>query len=216
MRSLFLSHVLNSSTPLYKNQGETSFNFISDFEFGNHHRKMKWVLDNHAGTHIDAPGHYIESGKSIDDFNGDFWLFNNIGLVSLKDEKDLAISLASLDFENNDFDKDLILIKTGYEKHRGSSLYQKNYPYFLPELAEQLKNKFPKLRVVGIDCISIKNPEFNDIGDLAHQEFLKREILLIEDMHLSEIKSSPDMVVILPLRISGADASPVSILGLYE
>jgi len=77
-------------------------------------------------------------------------------------------------------------------------------------LAYILKEQFPKLKVFGFDMISISSLKDRELGRLYHKQFLcENGILLLEDMKLSVLNSKPEFLIIAPLLISKADATPV-------
>ena len=88
----------------------------------------------------------------------------------------------------------------------------------LPELAKYFKYNFTNLGAVGIDFISVSSLRHREIGRSAHKSFLKRDILLIEDMSLSVLNSSCKLkeVIALPLRFSNADGAPCTVIGYEE
>ena len=50
-------------------------------------------------------------------------------------------------------------------------------------------------------------------GKKAHFSFLiENDILVLEDMDLSNLKETPDRVIIAPLLIEGADGSPCTVI----
>ncbi len=70
------------------------------------------------------------------------------------------------------------------------------------------------MRAVGFDCISISSPKHRIEGREAHCEFLKRGIILIEDMKLGVLKKSPDRVIVSPLLIEDADGAPATVFAI--
>jgi kynurenine formamidase len=174
---------------------------------------MIWTLPNHAGTHVDAPKHFIEAGKTVVDFKSKEWFFNKINIL------DIDLKGRPKIIEENDLgnftDCEMLLIRTGFEKRRNSKLYYEKSPGLHPDLAEALIRKCPSLRAVGIDFISIASSLDRALGRKAHKAFLSKNILLIEDMKLNKITDVPDLIVAAPLFVPGADASPCTIFGLY-
>jgi kynurenine formamidase len=65
-----------------------------------------------------------------------------------------------------------------------------------------------------MDFISISSLADKEKGREAHRAFLKRGILLFEDMSLKGVNATAKIqsVIALPLRFSGADGSPVTVI----
>jgi len=112
---------------------------------------------------------------------------------------------------------DFLIIKTGFGKFRTEEKYWKSNPGFSPKLAGILSTRYPLLRVVGMDIISITSFQNREIGREAHRNFLggAHPILLIEDMDLSLLTNIPTSVMCLPLMISGLDGCPVTIIASF-
>lgn len=207
---IFLSHAMNRETPVYGGQEAVSFKGVKSIKNGDSCNTMYWSFSNHAGTHVDAPLHFIESGMSITDFNARFWIFSKIEMIEIVDiMPDHIISQDNLDDIG---DCQLLLIKTGFEQYRKTDIYWRNSPALHPDLSYMLKEKCPSIKAVGVDFISIANLSNRELGRRAHREFLSKDILLIEDMKLSLLAKTPDIVIAAPLSVEQADAAPCSIL----
>ncbi|NQT49963.1 cyclase family protein [Candidatus Kuenenbacteria bacterium] len=207
---IFLSHPIENTTPLYAGEKNISLKSELLISNGDSCNKMMWSFSNHTGTHVDAPLHFVDKGKSITDYNAGEWLFDNICLVELKDTSHGHI-ISINDLSNVVRDCELLIIKTGFEKHRNEDLYWQNSPGLNPELAEYLKSVCPSIRAVGFDFISVSSLSNRNLGRQAHKQFLSNNILLIEDMKLGELISIPQEIIVSPLIVDQADAAPCTI-----
>ncbi|MBF0489152.1 MAG: cyclase family protein [Candidatus Omnitrophica bacterium] len=207
---MFLSHVLDEQTPTYGGKGKISILKTRQMSKGDPCNEMAWAFSDHAGTHVDAPKHFIQKGKTIDQFLPEDWLFNTVELVVLNGVKAGQI-IGPDDMPSLNKGTECVLIKTGYERFRKTQAYWDNAPGLHPDLAVWLKRSCPKIRAVGMDLISISSIGNRELGRASHREFLGREILLIEDMKLSVLKKSPHKVWVAPIRVKDADAAPCSI-----
>ena len=178
---------------------------------------MNITFPNHTGTHIDLPSHFDPNGISLSDYPPNFWEFNQVELVDLSNkikECELISSDKFLKITNPEID--LLLIKTGFWKFRGTDKYTLTPPGISSKVAEYLRRKFPKLRCIGMDIISISSFSHRDEGRKAHHAFLNPEngnpILLIEDMNLGNAISFKK-VIVAPLMIQNADGTPCTIFG---
>lgn len=210
-RVLFLSHVLEDQTPLYGGKKDLSFQRARAMAQGDTCNTMRWSLGNHAGTHVDAPRHFIDKGKAIDRFSAGDWVFEHVAFVSLKRVRPGHI-IRPEDMGRIARDTDLLLIKTGFERCRARDVYWKNSPGLHPDMAGWLKEKCPRIRAVGMDIISVSSLGNRDLGRQAHHEFLRRGMPLVEDMKLALLKTAPARVVVAPLRVKDSDASPCLVL----
>ena len=118
-------------------------------------------------------------------------------------------------------DFDAIIIRTGFSRYRNkhSWIYCYENPCISPGAAKWLKTRFPKLKAVGIDCISISSYAHKDLGKQAHKAFLgryagSRSILIIEDMFIPSSTGNIRELIVVPLLIKGVDSAPCSVIGI--
>jgi len=112
----------------------------------------------------------------------------------------------------------MVLIKTGFEKFRHKKIYWSDNPILGVEVADKFIEIYPNLKAVGIDSISFSNSQFNEIGKNVHRKFLSNNMLLFEDLSLKALNINDNLikVVALPIRFSGCDGGPCSVLGLVN
>lgn len=208
----FLSHTVSMQTPLYGGKRNIIIKSVKSIKKGDSSNTMFWSFPNHLGTHIDAPLHFIIKGKSISEIKPKDLIFTKVKLVVFKNIR--PGRMITLEDLKDVRDCDLLLLKTRFEAYRNKQIFWKNSVSLSPGLAGWLKKKCPSLRCVGIDSISISNINKRDIGRQAHRAFLGRDILLVEDMKLSGLRKDPDTVIIVPIMVARADASPCTVLAI--
>ena len=90
----------------------------------------------HAGTHCDAPAHYIEGGKMIDQIPLDTFIGEALMIdVDTKNGRELPVSI--LDGKNVK-KGDIFILRTNMSKYWNQEEYVTDYPYLSIELAERL------------------------------------------------------------------------------
>jgi len=88
-------------------------------------------------------------------------------------------------------------------------------PVINANLAKKMKKRFPKLRVFGFDLISLTSKLDSLEEKLAHQSFLLEEdILILEDMKLDCLNTTPKTVIVAPLLIDNIDGAPCTIIAI--
>lgn len=214
---LYLSHFIDNDTPSYGNRDKFIADLNTPFKNGAKAETSNWYFsNNHLGTHIDAPLHFIENGKSVTDFKPEFWFFRNISCVEINCDKASLIKSKDISPLIIDQDAEIILIKTGYEKYRGTTRYWNENPGLSPDLGFYLKKKFNRLRAIGFDFISVTSFQYRSHGRDAHLALLagRRAILPIEDMSLASIHSESiiEELIVSPWLIKNANGSPVTVL----
>lgn len=210
-----LSFPLSEQTPLYGGATGVIVEQKSRIGSGSSSNTQVWSFPNHSGTHIDAPRHFIEDGKTLTDYSASFWVFEQPQLLDIPCEQGTLITVEHV--TGRIVGKpDLLLLRTGFEQHRGERLYWENNPGLGPDLGLFLREEYPSIRVVGLDAISVSRWQDRPTGRIAHRAFLGNEgmgnpILLVEDMRLSACPSAIEKVVIAPLLVQDADGAPVTV-----
>lgn len=213
MKHIYLSYFLDENTPLYG--GEKGIGVVPDREIrnGDTANTKRLKLHNHSGTHIDFPNHFFEDGKMSQHYEADFWIFNHPFLIEYEVSENELILLSKQAIQSIPSDTDFLILKTGFSKYRDEEAYWKYNPGLHPDLSEKLKMYLPKLKVLGVDLISITSFQDRPSGRIAHKHFLGgKPILLIEDMKLDQLIMSPIKIVCLPLLATGLDGAPVTII----
>ena len=167
------------------------------------------------GTHMDTPYHFIENGKKTLDYKAEYFCFDHIYLIEkLIDTGDL-ITLSINEINSIPSDVEFLIIKTGYCKYRSLDKYHNDNPGLESSLAYDLRKKFPKLRAIGFDFISLTSWNHREHGRLSHRAFLgENDILVIEDMDLNNVYKEIkfDSLILAPLRTLDGNWGPVTII----
>ncbi|MDR2972401.1 MAG: cyclase family protein [Bacteroidales bacterium] len=156
----------------------------------------------HILTHVDAPSHFIENGKSIEDIPLSRFV-GNVYVVNIPDEYD---EILPEHFEKFNFD----IIKNIFFKTRNSKIKTENAFYkefvYMGEKAAQKAIEL-NLNMIGIDYLSIE--KYGVQNYTVHKTLLKNEIIILEGLDLSMINEGTYKFSALPLKIKNADGSPV-------
>lgn len=208
MKVIDLSHTINSSMSTYtKDEKFEAYDIASVEKDGYNEKLLK--LCTHTGTHIDAPSHMINKGKTIDEFDiNDF-----IGIALIIDVSNLEkIDIENLiNFKDKINDCDFIIFKTGWDRYWGSSEYLKGFPTLTERAARWLCNF--NIRGIGTDTISID--AFDSIDFEIHNTILSRGIVIIENItNLDQIREEEFTLVATPLKIENGDASPIRAIAI--
>ncbi|KAG2322721.1 hypothetical protein Bca4012_058185 [Brassica carinata] len=167
-------------------------------------------LSVYTGTHVDAPGHFIgsdfDAGFHVD--NLDLDVFNGPGLlvdVPRDKNKITAEVMESLNipkgikrvlFRTSNTDRGLM-----YKREEDLSFVE-----FSADGAKWLVEN-TDIKLEGVDYLSVA--AYDDL-DSAHIELLmSKEIIPVEGLKLDEVDSGLYYVNCLPMRLIGAEGSPV-------
>lgn len=177
---------------------------------------LRFSMPCHAGTHVDLPFHFVRDGATVEAYPADHWVFSVAGVLHLPEVGPGEPLAPAIPEGSLDPRLDLLIVKTGFGRHRGTPLYWESGPIILPEWADALRKAFPNLRAVGMDTISLSSWANRTVGREAHRQFLEgdRPLLLIEDMDLGALTPGCrlDRVVVAPLRLRQADGVPCTVI----
>ncbi|MBS5886051.1 MAG: cyclase family protein [Clostridium sp.] len=208
MRVIDLSHTINKNMTTYTKDEKLEIYNIATIEKDGFNEKLL-RLCTHTGTHIDAPSHMINKGKTIEEFN----ISEFIGIafmIDISNIKEVTISDLT-QYEEDLRNCDFLILKTGWESHWGTKSYFNDFPSLTEEAAKWICDF--SLRGIGIDAISID--KFDSIDFEIHNIVLSRGKLIIENLtNLDDINSNKFTLVATPLKIEDGDASPVRAIAL--
>jgi len=217
---VYLSYPLSETTPLYGNGTGIELHPDKQMRSGDSCNTMVWKFPNHAGTHVDAPKHFSSLGKSIADYDATFWIFNRVEIADISEK---VVDCQLIEPESlpafTSEEPELLLIKTGYGKYRGTDRYTLTPPGISENVAHWLRRHYPSVRCVGMDLISVSGFSNRKAGRDAHNAFLAPKtgnpILLIEDMNL-KFDGILKQIIISPVVVELADGTPCTIFGVLK
>ena len=167
------------------------------------HELMRLTMCAHSGTHLDAPAHFIADGRRLDDFALDDFVMPaqvveilNPGAVTAEDLADVKTDPG-----------EAILFRTG-NSHSGRAIsgqFSERYVHVAADAAQWCVDR--GLKLVGLDYISVD--PYGDAEAPAHHTLLGHGLLVLEGINLAEVRPGRYTLTCLPLRLQGAEASPV-------
>ena len=217
----YLSYPIEEGTPIYGNGNGFRRKDTNRIRKGNSCNTELWQMPNHIGTHVDVPRHFDDMGQCVNDFSAEYWVFEKAHMVSICAEPGELISLLE-ERHNIPRDAELLLIKTGFDRFRGTDIYWEDNPGLSFELADWLRQNRSFVRAVGCDFISVSRWRDREGGRKAHRCFLGEgrgnPIVLVEDMNLSTISEGMTIrrIYMLPICVRGADGAPCTIIAEIE
>lgn len=177
----------------------------------------------HAGTHVDAPWHYVPGAITIDQVPIDRFIYNKPLMLDLNMEPNSLISVDQIKAAGQAVkEADYLIFNTGYWKLRDSDFekYSTTFPALSPEAAEYIRKELPNVKAVAIDTLSIENIGIGKTnGFQTHTRLLdpgkydSSYVLVYEDINPQPlIGKKLKSAFSTPLRIKGHDASVVNIV----
>jgi len=221
-----LAYPLHENMPLYPGLPETKVIPRENIEKGDEWNGSVVSFYTHAGTHCDAPFHFIDGGTTIDNIPITNFVYKNPVYIETKYEANYKVSVEDLKSAGKDLYKaDIIFLNTGAHKYRSADFekYSHDYPALSPEAAKFIRKEPPNVKAVAIDTISIEDLAIGSKTDYpVHKGLLAespedRAIVIFEDYNPNPIMGKKLISAFAaPLRITGRDASPVNIVVEYE
>ena len=161
--------------------------------------EMQWI--NHVGTHVDAPLHFIERGKTIDEMP----LNATIGrarVIEIEDTESIkAQELVSHRIRRGE----RILFKTqNSSRCYRTDEFVEDYVFISPAAAHFLVER--GIRAVGIDYISVGSYLHNEMNHETHETLLNNGVYIIEGLDLSKVKAGRYELICLPILLERGDA----------
>jgi arylformamidase len=158
------------------------------------------TLSTHSGSHADAPFHYDADGKTIDAVDANVYL----GPAQIVDARDArGIVTAECLMPQLQMNISRVLIRT-YQT-APQLAWDADFTAIDPVLIESLADRGVKL--IGVDTPSL-DPQ-NSKSMAAHLAVARRGLAILEGLVLDAVPFGIYELIALPLKIAGADSSPV-------
>ncbi|MDQ0213784.1 arylformamidase [Oikeobacillus pervagus] len=184
---------------VYKNKPEKQPSITQ--KTNGHVTESRICLDVHTGTHVDAPLHMMNEGKTIETIKIE-QLVRPCKVIDLTEvnEKITAIDLQKKDIQKDDF----ILLKT-------KNSFDKKFNFDFIYLAEDAAHYLVDVGIAGvaIDALGIERSQTNHP---THRALLGNDITIIEGVQLADVQARSYFMVAAPLPIQGTDAAPARII----
>jgi len=199
MRIYDISMTLRNSLPVWP--GDTPFSY-----------QLTWQMDAgatvnlgmisttvHGGTHADAPFHVCSDGRSIEELD----LTPFVGPAMVVDVSGLPVITIERIAAAEPMNGDRLLLKTGAWSDLNS------FPTCFPVIAPEVPGFLASIGVVllGVDVPSVD--EFDSKSLPNHNKLNAYGIQILESLCLADVPAGRYELIALPLKIEGADGSPV-------
>ena len=157
----------------------------------------------HTGTHVDAPGHFIDNASTVEDL----LLDTLIGPV-------LVIEVPAAGAIEPEFLESVLLPRGTVRllfKTQNSDLWRKpdhsfhsDFVALSPRAAAWIVEQ--EIRLVGVDYLSVQM--FADSEPLTHLTLLKAGVVVVEGLDLQTVRPGSYQLICLPLKLVGSDGAP--------
>jgi arylformamidase len=203
MRILDISLPVSPSLPVWPGDPAIVLEQISSIESGAEYNLTKLNSSVHIGTHVDAPLHFLDDGRSVDQLPLDV-LTGLCYVVQLPDGVD-AITAEVLDGIPLAEGTTRILFGTrnSHGWASGETEFQADFVAITEDGAEWLVAH--GVQLVGVDYLSAA--PYEDTVP-THRVLLQANIIVIEGLNLSQVPRGFYDLYCLPLKLVGVEGAP--------
>ncbi|RMF38334.1 MAG: cyclase family protein [Planctomycetota bacterium] len=171
-------------------------------------------LYSHAGTHMDAPKHFLPKGASLHDQD----LHALVGpavLIDLAPAKpgQLLVPSDLARWSEAILPGTRLLLRTDWYRRYGTDEYRSQLPRISVELARWLVDR--RVALIGVEPPSVA--DVNNLAELTevHRTLFRGGVVIVEGLaHLDRIEQPVVQFVALPLNIVGGDGCPVRAIAI--
>jgi len=218
---IYLSHILEESTPLYGGKGKIEIARVRSISSGDTSNNSDLSMSAHSGTHVDAPFHFDQEGKKLDEYPADYWFASKPAMITFSASPGMIIRMEHLEEKLQQIPKatDLLLLKSGAEewRHNQKDAYCEQGVGLGTDVSNWIRCNL-NLKFIGLDFISVASPMHREEGRATHKSLLSKTpyksepVLIIEDMTLANLTNVPENVLVVPFRYFAADGAMVTVL----
>ncbi len=155
-------------------------------------------LSPHTGTHLDAPFHYRDDGSTV----GELDLHLYLGRAAVVGVEGRA-TIRREDIPAAFLPVPRLLLRTGGWPN--SAVFPQTIPVLAPDVPEWLREQ--GVTLLGLDVPSVDALDSKDLP--IHHALGANGIAILEGLDLRGVPEGFYELIALPLRLEGADGSPV-------
>ena len=202
-----ISRPLNDTIPVWPGDTPYDFRFVARIRDGASVNVGRIEMSVHTGAHVDAPLHFDDGGMDA----ASMPLERYMGPCVVADVRPSDRGSTQRGIEPGDLPVDVVkalathprLLLRSYAKR--PSGFDEHMAHATPALADWLAEHGVVL--LGVDSDSMDAFESKDLP--AHHRLNAHGISILEGIDLSDVAPGRYELIALPLRLEGADGSPV-------
>ncbi|MEX0805142.1 MAG: cyclase family protein [Candidatus Binatia bacterium] len=153
----------------------------------------------HAGTHVDAPFHFVADGVTIESLPLDLFIGPARVCAIEPGSHITAADVEKLGIQG----EDRVLFKTRNSNLLHKGKYDASFAAFSVDAAKALVGA--GVRLVGLDYLSVAHA---DEQVPVHRAFLDHGVVLLEGVDLSQVAPGRYELICPPVKLAGSDGAP--------
>jgi len=194
---------VSEGVPIYEGDPRVEIESVRSIAGGDNANVSHLCLGAHTGTHVDAPNHFIDGTRRVEDLEIEK-LVGPCRVIEL-DASVVSIEPSHLG-DLNGIERVLFKTRNSAFWNEPEKGFRTDFTYISPEAARALADAGIKL--VGIDYLSVEKFGSNDFA--THITLLENEIVIVEGVDLREVPAGDYEITCLPLKYVGGtgDGAP--------
>ncbi len=203
MKILDISVPLSARLPVWPGDPAVVVERIRSISAGDASNDSRLSCSVHSGTHVDAPAHFVENGRTVDQLP----LGTLVGPATVIEILEKSVITPEI-LEKALLPSEIrrLLIKTT-NSHLWDDPHHPFYSDFAALSAEAARWIVAKgIRLVGVDYLSVQR--FRDPEPLTHRFLLQAGVVIVEGLDLRNVRPGEYSFACLPLKLAGSDGAP--------
>lgn len=207
MRIYDVTLPLSEKTPVWKGDQGVRISRVAEIGRSSDFNITRMELGVHSGTHIDAPRHLINGGRTVDQLPVEL-LVGEAQVLEIP--REISVITPQV-LKNSGFDPGIkkLLLRTSNSEYwiKDPLNFHTDYTAIDTETAEMLAEQ--EMQLAGIDYFSI-----SPINDLVtpHRILLEKGVIILENINLWEVNAGIYEIFCLPLKLVGSDGAPARVI----
>jgi arylformamidase len=197
---------ISTQTPTWPGDPPVSIDFTKLLAQGDSCNLSRLKLGAHTGTHLDAPYHFLETGRKVSEIP----LETLIGPCRVLEVAGTG-PIRQRDLESASLAKGARILFKTENSRRGLAQHNcfcTDYVALSLEAAGYLVAK--AICLVGIDYLSVE--PFTSSEPAVHQHLLRHNVVILEGLDLEGISAGEYELLCLPLKLLECESSPARVL----
>ena len=194
---------VSEGVPIYEGDPRVEIESVRSIAGGDKANVSHLCLGAHTGTHVDAPNHFIDGTRRVEDLE----IEKLVGPCRVIEIEGSVMSIEPSHLGDlNGIERVLFKTRNSAFWNEPEKGFRTDFTSISPEAARALADSGMKL--VGIDYLSVEKFGSNDFA--THITLLEHEIVIVEGLDLREVPAGDYEITCLPLKYVGGtgDGAP--------
>ncbi len=198
---------LSPAMPVWPGDPQPQLNAMSRIADGEMCNLTSFSCPAHAGTHVDAPHHFIDGAGGIETLGLEV-LMGPVSVVDVGEAAEITPDIIdAIDFEEG---TRRVLFKTTNSRLWDDPAHDffEDFVALTHKAAKQAVER--EIKLIGVDYLSVQR--FHDAEPTTHLILLNAGVILVEGLDLRKAEAGYYDLACLPLKLMGCDGAPARVV----